>query len=121
MAGVFVLHDLGSSHVGSFDSCLFTFCQSHNALHAPGKILFKTLTFFWRELGQACPNIAQIPGSTESFEAVGKPQCKVIHVEIKCAINPIFQGKNNPIVPPVNTSKGGSTNAGCPKVTSDTI
>ena len=76
-----MLHDLGGSHVGCFDSCLFTFCQSHNALHAPGKILFKTLTFSWRELGQACPNIAQIPGTIDSFEAVGKPHVQSIHVE----------------------------------------
>ena len=107
-----MLHDLGGSHVGCFDSCLFIFCQSHNALHTPGEILFKTLTFSWRELGQACPNIAQIPGSTESFEAVGKPQAG-IHVESKmCHSIQKFQVLNNSNSPQVNTSKGGVTNAG---------
>ena len=44
-ASVFVLHDLGGSHVGCFDSCMFTFCQSHNALHTPGERAFQTPGF----------------------------------------------------------------------------
>ena len=45
MAVVLYLKNPGGSHVGCFDSYLFTFCQSHDALHTPSERAFQTLSF----------------------------------------------------------------------------